>query len=67
MKSDKTKPMYNKQSDCYGVTSYTTKESIESARKWKEENDAALAKELEELAKKSKSENNEDDKGENKE
>lgn len=67
MKSDKTKPMYDKQNDCYGVTSYTTKESIESARKWEEENDAALAKELEEEIRKRKSENNEDDKGENKE
>ncbi|WP_346710288.1 hypothetical protein [Phocaeicola salanitronis] len=67
MKSNEIDKYNNKQSDCYGVTSYTTKESIESARKWKEENDAALAKELEELAKKSKSENNEDDKGENKE
>lgn len=67
MKSDKTKPMYDKQNDCYGVTSYTTKESIESARKWEEENDAALAKELEEEIRKRKSENNEDDKGKNKE
>ena len=67
MKSDKTKPMYDKQNDCYGVISYTTKESIESARKWEEENDAALAKELEEEIRKRKSENNEDDKGKNKE
>lgn len=68
MKSNETESKYNnKQSDCYGVTSYTTKESVESAKKWEEENDAALAKELEEEIRKRKSENDENDKGKNKE